>query len=297
VPPRYIKTVRFLPGILAPKNQESASDKSVPTASSLTWSVQASSASGGSRHAGQTLLAQIADAIGNPLDILLDASGHVAERGSIVGTDKCKQIRKASALNAKVCQRPIGPFVFQRESAFTADVNPGQGTSHSVETGRIDDHVEFVLRSGGLDPHWRDPLDWRLADVDQQDIVPIELLVVAALQGNPFGSERMVFGNQLFRYGWVLDAFSNLVANELREQLIGLLFGQDVVEIAEPFGKTWLLPQFLELCLAFLRSHLENRPRIEVVDKAGEGFARSLEDCRIVGFDLGLSFGIYRPVA
>jgi hypothetical protein len=34
----------LLPGILAPKNQESTSDKSVPTASSLTFSVHASSA-------------------------------------------------------------------------------------------------------------------------------------------------------------------------------------------------------------------------------------------------------------
>src|SRR3984893_2120406 len=107
----------------------------------------------------------------------------------------------------------------------------------------------------------------------------------------------MIFGSQLFRDDRILDAFANLVADELREQFIGLLVAHNVAEIAEPFGKSRVRPQLLEPVLPFFRSHVEDRPRIEVVDKPGEGFARSFENFRIAGFDFGLGLRIDRPVA
>src|ERR1700730_15731642 len=107
----------------------------------------------------------------------------------------------------------------------------------------------------------------------------------------------MIFGSQLFRDDRILDAFANLVADELREQFIGLLVAHNVAEIAEPFGKSRVRPQLLEPRLPFFRSHIEDRPRIEVVDKPGEGFARSFENFRIAGFDFGLGLRIDRPVA
>ena len=65
------------------------------------------------RDARKTLLAQVLDAVGYPFDILLDTSGDVAKRGSIVRADQHKKIREAGALNAKVGARPIGPFVLE----------------------------------------------------------------------------------------------------------------------------------------------------------------------------------------
>ena len=186
----------------------------------------------------QALLAQIADAIGNPFDDGLGADRVVAKRG----VDGNEEVRKAGGLHPQVVARSIGPLVLDRLSVFAANIDPGQRSGYGIKARGIDDDIEFILPLSGLDPFGGDGLDWSLAHVNQQDVVPVIRLVIVGFQRNAFGAEGMVLGCELFRDDGVLDSGTNLIADEFGEVLIGFRVRHDVVKIAQPLGEAGLCP-------------------------------------------------------
>ena len=76
---------RGLPGMLAPRYQELARTKRVVSATSLTWATQDFLGLGIGFRRRHTSFAHPGYEVGDEVDVLLDADGHVAEDGGAAG--------------------------------------------------------------------------------------------------------------------------------------------------------------------------------------------------------------------
>src|SRR5262245_46133226 len=95
--------------------------------------------------ASVALLPHVAQQVGDPVDVLLDAARDVAEGGGIVRPHQRQHVGEAGDLQAEIGARTIGPLVLEAQPAAPADVDAVEGASDGIEAGGVDDHVELVL--------------------------------------------------------------------------------------------------------------------------------------------------------
>src|SRR6266851_3182212 len=106
----------------------------------------------------------------------------------------------------------------------------------------------------------------------------------------------MVLGHELFRYHRILNTRADLVADKLGEVFVGLPARHYVVEIAQPFFEPGLRPQLLIQREPLFPRDLEGVARVEVVGKAGRGFANSLVNFRVGRLEPALGLRVDRPI-
>src|SRR5690606_6815968 len=104
----------------------------------------------------------------------------------------CRYIVAASAVlpasHLRVSLRsrcPLAARVAQCLAVGAADVALVVGASDRIEAGGIDDAVELQLLRAGADAALGDPLDRRLGDVHEPDVVAVVRLEVAVLHRHP----------------------------------------------------------------------------------------------------------------
>src|ERR1700744_2069127 len=130
------------------------------------------------------------DAITDPLHMLLQCRNEVRGRAWAPRALDREQIREAGDRQPKIGQRPLArPELAERYPVTAADVNTAERPRHRVESGGVDDDVEFVGISPGADAARRHLADRRLAQVDEFDVVPVERLVVALVDDRPLARE------------------------------------------------------------------------------------------------------------
>jgi hypothetical protein len=140
----------------------------------------------------EVLCPQVGEAIGDPVDVLLDGDHHVADHGRAARSGDGEEIRKAGDGDAEVGTRSVGPLVPQRAASPAADVDAEQGAGHGIEAGGEDDAVEVVLGGPGSHTLRSDRLDWLAAEIDQGDVVAVERLVVVGVDADVLGAEGIV---------------------------------------------------------------------------------------------------------
>ena len=177
---------------------------------------------GGCGHGLEPVLAHIADAVDNPLDVALGTAGDIAEHRRVVRSHDGPQIREARELHAQVGAWPVGPVLLQATPVLATDIHPQQLAGHAMKAGGINNHVEFVQGATGCDSGGSDLRDRRFAQINQADIVTVEGLVVILLARTALGAEG-VLRDQLFGQHRIGDAFANLVGQELGDLIRGLL--------------------------------------------------------------------------
>jgi hypothetical protein len=121
----------------------------------------------------QVVVAHIPDAVADPIGLLLQAGGHVAQR--------CRrrerrggreQVQIAVHLQPDRGANLPGPILFQQPSAAATDVDPRQRAGSGVEAGGEDQPVKGVLRAiCKLQPVRRDAFDPIVPDADDLDEV------------------------------------------------------------------------------------------------------------------------------
>ena len=114
---------RALPGMFAPTYHELASGNSVASATSSTWATQPSSASGVASIVLELVLAQVADAVRDPVDVLLDRADHVAQHRRAPRSGDEEHVREPGRREAEVRSRSVRPLLLQRPATATADVD------------------------------------------------------------------------------------------------------------------------------------------------------------------------------
>src|SRR5271166_192393 len=124
--------------------------------------------------------AQVRDAVTDPLDMLFKRGDEVRGRARAARTLDREQVRESGDPQPEIGQRPLaGPELAERHCFAAADINAAERTGHGVESGGVDDHVEFVAALLGADTGRRHVADRPLAQVDECDVVAVECLVVA----------------------------------------------------------------------------------------------------------------------
>ncbi len=93
--------------------------------------------------------------------------------------------------------RSISPLVAQQLPAPAPDLDFVVRAGHGVEASGEHDGVELVLAVPGAHPGRGDLLERRFLHVHELDVVAVEYLVVAVLEGHPLGAERVVAGGKL----------------------------------------------------------------------------------------------------
>ena len=104
---------------------------------------------GGGLDPGQAALGREPDQSGDPLDAVLRRARVIAEPG--MRSHRHQHVRKPLDQHAEIGLRPVLPDVLEPDAIDTAYVDAVIGAGDRVETGRIDDDVEFVRALAGLE--------------------------------------------------------------------------------------------------------------------------------------------------
>ena len=95
---------------------------------------------------GQPVGVEVGDAVGDPVDVLLDRHDHVGEHRRAARAGDREQVREAGGGQAEVGAGPGRPRVAQRTPSRPRDVGREQGAGHGVEAGGEHERVELVRR-------------------------------------------------------------------------------------------------------------------------------------------------------
>ena len=225
---------RGLPGTLAPMYQESACDIEREVRDLGDVRHPGVLRVLGGLHAAQAALAQVADGVGDPVDVLLDRHDHVAEHRRAPGAGDEEQVREAGEADAEVGPRAPGPLVAQRDAVAAADVDRVQRTGHRVEARGEDDDVDRVGALAGAHALGDDLLERVGAEVDERHVVAVERLVVLRVHARALRAPRVRARHQGLGDRRVLDALADLAAEELGDVLVRGRVDHDVGEHARP---------------------------------------------------------------
>src|ERR1051326_44939 len=121
--------------------------------------------------------------------------------------------------HAEIGLRSAFPFVLQRLSVRAPRRSERAGDR--IETGRVDDHIEFVFGIAGFYAGGRDPLDRRFLNVDQPDVRRFVGFTLPSLQRHAAGAETMVLRDQLLDDDWILHALTDFPRDEVRDRSPG----------------------------------------------------------------------------
>ena len=135
---------------------------------------------------------QVGDAVGDPVDVLLDRHEHVDEHGRAARPRDGEQVRESRGRDAEVRARPGRPLVPQLHASGAGDIGAEQRPGHGVETGGEHDDVDGELVGRGPDAGRGDLGDRRGADVDESDVVAVVRRVVVGVEARTLRAERMV---------------------------------------------------------------------------------------------------------
>src|SRR5690606_28171631 len=115
-----------------------------------------------------------------------------------------------------------------------ADVDSVEGAGEGVETGSVDDDVEFETAIGRFQPGRRDAHDRGLGGVDQLDVVAIVGLEVTSLERHALYTESVILGDEFLGEFGVVDTLANAFGDVVGELGIGLLVGKYLDEVLQP---------------------------------------------------------------
>ena len=90
------------------------------------------------------MVAQVFQAVGDPLHVLLDGHRHVADHRRALRPCNEKHVGKVVHRKADIGSRAIRPLLAQRHSITTADIHGEQCPSHGIEACGKDDDVHIM---------------------------------------------------------------------------------------------------------------------------------------------------------
>ncbi len=92
----------------------------------------------------------MSEQVGDPLDVVLDATRHVAEGRGVVRADKDEEVREVRDAEPEERLRTVGPRVDETSAALASDVDPFERPRDRVEPCRQHDDVAVWCRR----PSW-----------------------------------------------------------------------------------------------------------------------------------------------
>src|SRR5262249_29476931 len=154
---------------------------------------------------------------------------------------------------------------------------------HSIEPGRKDDNVEFILFAACANPRLRYFLDVTICGgIDEEYIALVERLVIVGIEWLTFGTIRIALRRQFFRRGCIQNGGSNFSFDVIRADLIGFFAEKHVLIISQPKCEAALVPHSVKFLLPLLRRYLQSRFGDEAVLKAKKRLPYTLDDFFVI---------------
>ena len=179
------------------------------------------------------------------------------------------------------------PLVAQRLAADAADVDAVVRAGDGVEAGGVDDDVELVVALGGAQARLGDPLDRRLADIDEVHVVAVVGLEVVGLERHALHAEAVIPRDQLLRDLGILDAAADAVGDVVGELGVGRLVDEDLAEIAQPDAEAGLVVELVPQREPLLARHLVEAAAIGLMHEAAGRARAGREDLVVARADVG----------
>ena len=196
-------------------------------------------------------VAHMAEAIGEPVDMLLDRLDHARQHRRAAGTRDHEQVRKAFRRNAEIGAGAGLPFFGERAAIAAGDAYLVERARHRGKAGGGNDRVERILDAANLDAICREALDRRLGNVDQFHMRQIVGFEIAGIDTEALAAEY-ILGTQQLGGGRILDDAADLPAGEVGDGVVGCLLEQQIAEGAEE-GQAAAFPGLFVLPLALFR--------------------------------------------
>ena len=163
------------------------------------------------------MLAQVRDAVGDPVDVLLDRDHHVAEHGGAARAGHGEEVREAGDGQAeRTSAGPSAHFSRSDRPPRPRRSIAEQRARHRVEAGAEHDRVERELLVADAQPGSVISSIGVLADRDEAHVRAVVGLEVAGVDAHPLRSERVVVRAQQLGELGVVDALADLARGGTR---------------------------------------------------------------------------------
>ena len=180
----------------------------------------------------EAFFAHVLEALGHPVDVLLDRHGHVRQDGRAAGPGEHEEVREPGGHEPQVRGRPGRPLLLEGQAVPAGDVRSHQGAGHGVEAGGVHDGVEAERLVRRLDAVLGDADDRLLTQVDEPDVRQVVGLEVAGIEARPLGTEVVVLRAERLGGLGILHDRADLLADHLGHDVVGrrvhALVGEDV---------------------------------------------------------------------
>ena len=141
---------------------------------------------------GVAVLAQVVEAVGDPVDVLLDRHHHVRQHRRAARAGDGEEVREADRGESEIGGGAVRPLLLQRHAVASGDVDRDEGAGHRVEPGGVHDGVELERLVDGVDAGLGDRRDRVLAQVDEPDVRQVVGGEVVGVETRPLGGEGVV---------------------------------------------------------------------------------------------------------
>ena len=180
-------------------------------------------------HGSEIAAAHPGEAVGDPVDMLLDRDDHVAQHRRAAGAGDDEQVGKTRAHQAEIGFGTFRPFLVERLAIAAANIDFCNRTRHGVEAGRQHQRVDFVILIPGTHGVRQYRLDRIGFDVDQRHVRTVEGGKIIGIDADAFRSDRVIVGLQQFCGVRIPDDLRDLLADEIGGGVVGGLVERQIV--------------------------------------------------------------------
>ena len=251
----------------------------------------------GSLERGDAVPAHVVDHSRDPLDVLLDRHGHVAEDRRRARAGDHEHVRETGSCHTEVRDGPGSPVVLQLATAATTDIDLVVRAGHGIEARGEHDDVELVVGGRRPDAGGRDLVDGRLEEVDERDVRTVVGVEVVGIDERTLRGKRMVGRAELLRDDRVLHDLGDLPADEVGRGLVGLEVDCNVGKGVDEELEAAFLPRTLVGGLALCIAHGHRGDGARVVVRTTRRPLGLLHDRVVVALHLGERLLGHRSVA
>ena len=228
----------------------------------------------------------MAEALGDPVDVLLDRTDHVGQHRRAARTGDHEQVGKARCHEAQVGARAVGPLVGQPSAAAGVDIHAEQRTGDRIEAGGQHDRVEFVGLLRCLDAVLGDGFDRIVAHVHQGHVVAVVGLEVVGIEADPLGADEVVVRRECVGHRRIAHDRTDLGPHELGSGVIGAPVGEQVLVEPREAGAA-AMPAGLISARAFIICVVKGAfGGQRDTGNAGRGHSRARPHLAIAGLEL-----------
>src|SRR5215472_5835098 len=145
--------------------------------------------------AGMAAVPHVLQQVRAPVDAVLDAAREIRRSGRALRSGRHQEIGEAMDEHAEQGGWRMLPFFGKPLAADAAYIDQIIGAGDGIESGGIDDDVEFVVSLGGAQARFGHANERRLAEIDEMHIIAVVGFEILRLQRQALHAKAVIPGD------------------------------------------------------------------------------------------------------